>query len=210
MPEDGVQSRGKSLAVASYNKDYLTDFVVSSSGGRINGKDYFRPIQNSRQENADQLSETYTDAKAILVSLSDASNSEESKDGLIQIIALPYMRNLLLAQNTEESKQELAELLTLLMPTNPIDLDVLVDAYVASKNYLTQDQQTDYLRYFSALYSAQTEEIKSGFPEAKERFENAQTNDEKYGAIISGKRLERMSKSLAYSNKKLNLNRSME
>ena len=205
MPDEESQSKGRMLAIASYNKSFLNDFLVAPSGAKVPAKKYFRDIQNSREESVEQLHTTYPSAKAVLVDLSDEANTLEGKNDLIQIIALPYMRNLFLSADIESNNRELAELLTIVMPTNPIDLDVLVDAFIASRDYLTVDQQAEYNSYFSTTYYRQNEEVKAAFPVAKERFENASTNDEKYSAIIVGKKIERISKSLAYSKEKLGI-----
>ena len=205
IPEGDEQSDSKRLAVALSKKNFLTDFPVYSAAGiRINAKDYFRDIQNAHSQDVELLKASYPKAKELLFDLSSPLNGEKSKNVLIQSIALPYMRNLFLTQNTEENNKELAELLQLIMPTDPVDIDVLADAFVTAREHLPQALQNDYRSYLNKLYEQQKKEAVTGLSKAKKRLHKAETDDEKYGAIMTGKRFERMAESLAYVNKKLN------
>lgn len=206
LPENG-NSPGRMLAVAAYNKHFLTDFICNPSGDKVPVKDFFREIQNARESDKNKLAENYQSIKPTLLEWGEKSHEKEGKLDLIQAIALPYMRNLFLSSSPIkiEDQKELSLLLPVVMTTSPVDIDVITDAYLACKEILTSEQQDVYYNYLAKLYAEEQQKIVVDFQDAKERYSSAQNDNEKYGAIISGKRLERMSLSLAYANKKLKL-----
>ncbi len=136
--------------------------------------------------------------------------SEKNKAGeytmLMQSIILRYLRNLFLKDDGIDAVEEIKFLMDIIIPTEPVDLDVIADAFDRIRAELPAGKINSYTHYIVSIYMDQSNQIKSKTKELQEKFALAGENEaDKHLAIMEGKYIERLSKSCQHTKEKLNL-----
>jgi len=186
--------------------DYTMDFPATSGALDKNLKPSnleIEYIQVSSHRDPIFLQNKYSKVKRQLVKwLEDNSDGKYSRT--IQSISLRYMRYLFIPDDSKSSLVELQFLMDLIMKTNPIDLDVLADAYLKIKDNLDKNTDEMYMHHLNSVYTRYSSEIKSQSEELEREFRSS-TGRERAITLMKGKQLERISKSCSYVRELLNL-----
>jgi|GEM_PF-5883682 hypothetical protein len=194
------------MAAHSSNKTYLQDFPTylrPEIEKRKKAGPYFQVQLEASSEDVEALKKTYPQAKEALIEL--IREEKEENNILIQHIGLRYLRNLyLLKRNTPSHKSEIVFLLTEIMKTNPVDLDVIVDAMLRVEELLTEEQQKSYRRYVFDNINAREAASEAGLIETKQSFENATNDSQRLLAIIAGHHHKRAIQTFAYARGEMN------
>jgi len=193
------------MTVKSYNKHFLTDYPLYLTPGiksKPLGKDYFQRMMSIEASSHDEWQSVYPAAKQLFTDL--LTQPVEGRKLHAQEIGLKLLREYLLVEPvTQDKKVEIVFLLNGLMAANAIDLDVLTDAFLVAKQELTPAVQKDYYEQLKSLFFSQETSLAADFSEAKNKYDNAVDENSRLFAIMSGKRVERVSRSCKYANNKL-------
>lgn len=190
-----------------YHRNFMTDFICQSdiTVEKVPSKDFYHLTHPAGAKDIEALKTSYPKAKKELSILSQENNS--SKYHIIQSAGLRYLRNLHLPSTNEENLAETLFLFRAIMKTNPIDLDVLTDAYIKIEHLLEREEKETYFSQLQLIYNKHQKTINNEFHITKENYLNAESERKKKAFLIKGKYLERLSLSCNYSNKKLKFSR---
>lgn len=193
------------MAVNSYNKTYLQDFPVylrpEIAATKV-GDDYFKVKIDAGSNNIESLRASFPRAKQVITEL--AAQNNESNNALIQEIGLRYLRNYLLVINESSTqKREIVFLLNEMMKTSPVDLDVIVDSYIAVEDILSRDDKSDIKSYVLENIESRESENAEQLLLAEQSFEAATDNSTKLLALIKGMHHQRAAKTFEYAEQKL-------
>lgn len=155
----------------------------------------------TRQE--EKFASNYQAVKQILLKVRKLDDPRN--DVYAQKVTQTYLRHYFLNLDTEESKREVAFLITSYLYTEPVDLDVLTDALVFARAYISDSDQAQILDHIREVYSDNMKRILSEFEEQRDAYENASDEYNQRFALLSGIHLQRIYESTLYAEQKLAL-----
>jgi hypothetical protein len=123
---------------------------------------------------------------------------EGHSTSLLQHAALRYLREYFLLKNDQASLNETAFLLTILMDTGGVDLDVMADAFVAVRSRLVDSQAEAYERKLRELHDHDYADVQENWQNLYDMYLNADTEAERSKYLLRGRNMERRSKSCSY------------
>jgi hypothetical protein len=183
--------------------DFTMDFPATSGAPKLKPSNLeIEHIQISSHRDPIFLQNNYPKIrKQLLKWIADNDDGKYSRT--IQSISLRYMRYLFIPDDSDRSIVELQFLMDLIMKTNPIDLDVLVDAYLKIKDTLEKETDEMYMHHIHSVFAKYSVGIKSQSEKLEAEFRSS-TEHERAIALMKGKQLERISKSCSYARELLN------
>ena len=184
----------------SFKEDFITpDYEATDQNFGFN---HFRILQLAEGVNIAAKRERYPEIRDTIEAI--VAQGDPSKNNIFQRLILPSLRHVWLTESPSEAvTEEIVYLLSTVMKSNPIDVDVLADALAVSQHKLSKETVEEYVTYIEGAIEELRTTMLNLVPTAKEKYETAATNQEKLGAIIFGKRIERYLKSCQYAEEKL-------
>lgn len=202
-PENYTQQ--KSMFEAMYDKEYTNDFMITADKNNvyrelIPGNEEWELTMAPNTYDLEKLAASFPSSKAKIEEFFQKNETGEYTR-TIQFASLKYLRRYVLLQNPNKKNQKMAsELLEILIETEAVDLDIIVDAYVFSKRMLSNDQKREYYDYIVELHKKDMDYIQEKFPVYKKAIEeNTGVDQKKY--IMWAKGLERKSLACAHARK---------
>ena len=199
-------SEQRGFEEVTFQQDFLTDYVINGKH-RVQG----RPSETEWKiydmigpSDPKVLSDRFDEVNSLLKNIVDNS-AAHSVDHVIQRVYLKYLREVYLIDSTTSGKSRVVDILRELMPTNPVDLDVVADAYFKIEDLLTEEERSLYYQQIVNIYNSDRAYIPVQAERIKSIYNTIEDANERAFALMSAKQLERRSKSLSYVDKKYGL-----
>lgn len=204
---DFVPGDQMSMFDLAYQQDYKEDFVMSSNEDGVHrelvpGDELWKLIQTAGNRDKTALAQTFPQSKSKIEELyqNDAIGEHIPT---IQYVSLSYLRRFLLEQEkVEKNQRDVRDLLSMLVSTKAVDLDVLVDAYAFSEAIFSEEEKGDFFNHIALVYSYDMKYIKDN-AEAFIKKINESTGPEQRKYMLWAKNLERSSFACAHARRVL-------
>ncbi len=206
---DEATALQKGFVEASFQQDFLTDYVINGKH-RVKGRPsdaewaLYDLIGTSDPK---VLDNQYQQVRRNLHQLLDR-HPDKSMDHVVQRVYLKYLREVYLPHSNKAHRLRIVEILDELMKTEPMDLDVIADAYFEVEDLLAPDQRQAYFRQMLQLYRSDRDYIFQEAKRMKKVYDGSDAADERAFALMSIKQLERRSDALKYVDEKFALGES--
>ena len=195
------------LLSRNHTPGFKEDFVINAEGKTTDSftPELKRAFKLSFSPDREQLMDDYPFVKATLLSVL-ADDQALRYAYPVQNITLRYLRRVFLAGDTEwNNEEEVAFLLTATMPYDPIDIDVLADAYVYCKDVLSPRSQTAYLDYLRKVYAEKVPEHERKVEVLRVGYKKSEQEWQAKARLGALKHSEQMLESMAYADTQLKL-----
>jgi hypothetical protein len=201
-----VENKYEPLVDVMIKMDFKEDFLEHSTI-RKNSQPSTSPLVFKHKKSVylkDKAAFTnaYVSIKSDMLHYRDLDMAYHARD--IQFLALRMLRYQFLPDSSEVALAETQFLLALLIEAGAVDLDVLADAYHKVQHLLSPQERTEHFKYLQKCYAKDRQYIADHFPRLKKGYETT-TGAERKSYFYLGKRLEKISKTLRYSNDLLQL-----
>ncbi len=201
-----LQQNPTSMFEAMYQLDFKEDFLIppdedgTPRNARPSDAEWsLRSTASSRDKV--HLAETFIDAKTKIKDLL-IRNKDGQYTATVQLVSLRYLRRYILVTESVTNHQHALDLLRILVETEAIDLDVLVDTYLFASPVIELDEKRILFDYITKVYDNDIATVKDKTPRLMKAYQES-TGNEKKKYLLWGKAMERRSQACAYAREKL-------
>ena len=195
-------------AEITYETEFLTDYVIN---GRDREKGRPSDIEWAIYDVLGASSPKVLDAKFEEIQQRlhalVGSHPPGKMNHVVQRVYLKYLREVYLPNQSAESISKIVEILAELMPTGPMDLDVIADAYYAVRDNLSDEVKNQYFAVIMDLYQTDKAYLFEEAERVKTVYDSTTVAEEKGFALMRINQLKRRSEALAYVDDKYALGR---
>ena len=193
------------LFSANLSRNFREDFVVNANNKPTNiwTPELKEAFRLSFSPDRIKLKASYSYVKATLLSITEA-DKDLVYTYAVQNITLRYLRRVFLHPEAKPSDiREVAFLLRTTLPYQPVDMDVLADAYVACQDMLSTPERAAFLQYMRTLYAKKVPKHQSNSRVLEEAIAASEDESQAAARLSALRHCRMMLESLEYANDRL-------